>query len=262
MDSRKKEIILLVSLVFIFLIINYSFLDKSLEEFLSTDEYVNVTRIIDGDTIEVNENISVRLLGINSPERGEEYYNEAKEFLENKILKKKVKLKFGKNKFDKYKRILAYVYFENKNINLDLVENGFANYYFPSGKDIFYNDFVNSWGSCIDKEINLCEKSREKCSNCILLKEFDYKNDRIIFYNKCSFDCELTSWKIKDEGRKNFIFPEFVLGSYGEVEVIVGDEEDSEGILFWKNEDYVFTKSGDSLFLRDSEGKLVLWEKY
>ena len=40
-----------------------------------------VTRIIDGDTIEVGNN-TVRLLGINSPEKGEIGYNEAKAFLQ------------------------------------------------------------------------------------------------------------------------------------------------------------------------------------
>jgi len=30
--------------------------------------------------------------------------------------------------------------------------------------------------------------------------------------------------------------------------------------LFWKNEDYVWAKTGDTLFLRDGKGKLVLWE--
>jgi len=33
-----------------------------------------------------------------------------------------------------------------------------------------------------------------------------------------------------------------------------------EGV--WKKKDYVWTKTGDSLFLRDSKGKLVLWKSY
>jgi len=33
-------------------------------------------------------------------------------------------------------------------------------------------------------------------------------------------------------------------------------------ILFWKGKDYVWTSTGDTLFLRDDEGKLVLWEMY
>ena len=40
-----------------------------------------VTRVIDGDTIEINNSYKIRLSGINTPEIGECYYQEAKEFL-------------------------------------------------------------------------------------------------------------------------------------------------------------------------------------
>ena len=78
-----------------------------------------VTGIIDGDTIVV-ENESVRLIGINSPERGEDFYEEAKKFLEDLILGEEVELEI--NGKDKYYRLLAYVYFGNENVNIELVE--------------------------------------------------------------------------------------------------------------------------------------------
>ena len=46
----------------------------------SGKETVIASRIIDGDTIVVN-NVSIRLLGMNTPERGEKYYQEAKNYL-------------------------------------------------------------------------------------------------------------------------------------------------------------------------------------
>jgi len=52
------------------------------------------------------------------------------------------------------------------------------------------------------------------------------------------------------------------LKSGEEVKVIVGNETNTENALFWKKKDYVWTKTGDSLFLRDSKGKLVLWKSY
>ena len=41
-----------------------------------------VSRIIDGDTIELNKKTKLRLLSIDSPERGQLYYNQAKKYLE------------------------------------------------------------------------------------------------------------------------------------------------------------------------------------
>ena len=92
MDSRKNQITLLTTLILIFLTLNYSYFDKTLEEILSTDKFVTVTRIVDGDTVVVDGNTTIRLLGINCPERGEKYYDEAKIFLNESILNKSLKL--------------------------------------------------------------------------------------------------------------------------------------------------------------------------
>ena len=144
MKEKDKQKLLLVALILILFAINYPFLDKALEKFLDEGEVIIVERVIDGDTI-VSGNNSIRLLGINSPERGEKYYDEAKVFLEDLILNKTVRLEFGKDRYDKYDRTLAYIFFNNQNINLELIKKWFANSYFPSGKDEHYNEFRNAW---------------------------------------------------------------------------------------------------------------------
>jgi micrococcal nuclease len=254
--DRKKYILLLVFLISLLIILNYNFLDGALEKFLVTETGV-VERVIDGDTVKIN-NESVRLLGINCPERGEDYYEEAKEFLEKVILDKEVELKFGKDIYDRYDRKLAYLFYKGKNVNLELVDEGLANVYIL-GKSEYESELRNAWKNCFE---NLCEESKDKCANCIELKTFDYSEEILVFYNQCNFDCELTNWEIKDEGRKKFIFPEFVLKKKDEVIIEVGEGIDNEERLFWTGQKYVWTNTGDTLFLRDSEGKLVLWESY
>lgn len=262
MNSKQKQITLLVFLIILLITINYPYLDSLLTNFLSDSETVIVERVIDGDTIVIKNKTSVRLLGINSPEKGEIYYSEAKEFLEMILLNKTVELRFGKDKYDKYNRRLAYIFYKHKNVNLEMVDEGYANFYFPSGKDNYYNDFVKAWDHCINNHVNLCEKSNDECATCIELKEFDYIDEIIILENSCEFDCELTGWGIKDEGRKNFVFQNFILESGKDIIIKVGEGVDDEATLFWKGEDYVWTDSGDTLFLRDSEHKLVLWRSY
>ena len=261
MNLKKRGIWALAILIIILFAINYNFLDKQLVNFFNTEEKISVDRIIDGDTIESNHT-SIRLLGINCPEKGEQYYNEAKEFLSSEILNKTIMLKFGKDKQDKYGRTLAYIFLNNENINLKLVENGLANYYFPSGKDGYYSSFADAWKSCIDKNINLCKASDGKCSRCIELKKLDVKEDKMVLYNGCGFECSLTGWTIKDEGRKKFIFPRFNLNADKEVEIIVGNGTNSYSELYWLGEDYVLTSSGDTIFLRDENNRLVLWKSY
>jgi len=141
MNQKNKHIALLIFLISLLFLINYSFLNSLLVNFLDEGEKVFVQRVIDGDTIVTGGGKSVRLLGINSPEKGEVYSKEAKEFLEGLVLNETVKLKYGKDKYDKYHRVLAYVFIGSKNINLELVKEGLANYYFPVGKDVYYKEF-------------------------------------------------------------------------------------------------------------------------
>jgi micrococcal nuclease len=257
--KRNKQKLLLLFLILILFAVDYPFINKALNNWLVDYELGIVERVVDGDTLVVN-GTSVRLLGINTPERGEKYYQEAKEFLENLTLNKLVRLERGKEDRDLYNRSLRYISVGGENVNLRLVEEGFANFYFPEGKDRHYNGFKDAWESCIEKNVNLCESSEDKCASCVILKNFNLKEQSFTLKNNCGFSCGLDDWSVKDEGRKNFIFPHYILEE--EVEIKVGEEKNTDAILYWGGESYVWTKTGDSLFLRDEDNKLVLWHSY
>lgn len=241
----RKEVVLAI-LICLLIGLNYGFVNNSIIEFLDDSETGMVERIVDGDTVIIKGN-STRLLGINTPERGEKYYSEAKSFLNELILNKTVRLEFGKDKTDKYGRRLAYIIFEGRNINVEIVKNGFANTYIYD-RDVYSSKLEEAWQECLANGKNLCEKSSDKCANCIELKKIDLNKQEIVLKNNCE-SCKLTNWSIKDEGRKKFVFGKFIL----EDEISISSKDFGE--------DYVWTETGDTLFLRDAEGKLVLWEK-
>ena len=94
-----------------------------------------VVSVVDGDTIKIDGGESVRLIGINSTERGEECYAEAKEKLEGMVGGKIVFLEMDVENRDKYKRLLRYVYLESGEfVNQRMVEigNAYAYEYPPS----------------------------------------------------------------------------------------------------------------------------------
>lgn len=258
--NKKRDVFLLIVLILLLFAINYKFLDNKLTEFLEESDFGIVERVIDGDTAIINGN-STRLLGINTPEKGEKYYNEAKNLLSETTLNKTVKLEYIGDKYDKYGRTLAYVILDDKNINSEIVKKGFANLYIYN-KDKYTNELKQAWEECIAKEINLCEKSDDECANCIELKELNVKNQTVVLYNNCSFSCNLNQWTIKDEGRKKFIFNDFTLNSNKGAKIIVGNKTSNNNILYWNDEEYVWTSTGDTLFLRDENGKLVVWKNY
>lgn len=96
---------------------------------------VQVTRVVDGDTIEVNFNGEaerVRLIGIDTPEtvhpnRGEEPYGrEASNFTKTWLEGKQVGLEFDVQERDRYGRLLAYAWLNNQLFNEILVREGYA----------------------------------------------------------------------------------------------------------------------------------------
>jgi len=92
-------------------------------------EQALVVRVIDGDTLELADGCRVRYLGIDAPELGEPYANEAtaknKQLVEGKI----IELQQGKRDQDEYGRLLRYVYVNGVFVNAELVAQGYATAY-------------------------------------------------------------------------------------------------------------------------------------
>lgn len=102
-------------------------------------ESVKYKSCIDGDTIKVTlkgEVYTVRMLAVNTPETGhmantkKEYYGEeASEYTCQKIKNaKSIELEYDpkSDEYDKYGRLLAWVYVDGKLLQEDLVKNGYA----------------------------------------------------------------------------------------------------------------------------------------
>ena len=86
------------------------------------------TKVVDGDTIWVSGVGKVRFVGVNTPEKTEDGYREAKDFVNKLCLGKPVGLDIDDAKhYDKYNRTLAVVYLENgTNLNQLLLQEGYA----------------------------------------------------------------------------------------------------------------------------------------
>jgi micrococcal nuclease len=92
-------------------------------------EQARVSYIVDGDTVRLEDGRAVRYLGIDTPEIGEYYYEEAteknREFVEGKV----VELHPGSRNIDDYGRYLRYVYIDGIFVNAELVAQGYAKAY-------------------------------------------------------------------------------------------------------------------------------------
>ena len=93
---------------------------------------VLVTRVIDGDTIEIEGGYRVRYIGIDTPERGEPCYFEATEANRSLVEGKRVRLEKDIEDKDEYGRLLRYVWVDDTMANAELVRLGYAySYSYP-----------------------------------------------------------------------------------------------------------------------------------
>ncbi len=85
------------------------------------NKFFIVKKIIDPETLKLNNNIVIRLLGVkNNPKK----ITEAVNFLKNKTNKQRVFLRFDNQKYDENNNLLCYLYLQNKTfINAHLIKN-------------------------------------------------------------------------------------------------------------------------------------------
>lgn len=151
-----------------------------LPSFFSPQEEQNIQRVeteevIDGDTIRVKnlktgEIFRIRYLGVDTPElEGPDYQTcfgyQAKEKNEELVANKRLILQFDKDKYDRFGRVLAYVFVEDENgekgkfVNLELLKQGYARFFLDKQNTFYHSQFVRAanfahdnflglWGVC------------------------------------------------------------------------------------------------------------------
>ena len=137
------------SRIIIFLLI-ISFLLSLLTACSEPQTTVKVTGIIDGDTIVIEGGYHVRYIGIDAPEKGEAYYQEATQANRELVLNKKVRLEKDLTNRDRYGRMLRYVYADDVFVNAEIVKRGYA-YSKAYPPDIKYQVYLEA----VEKEARL-----------------------------------------------------------------------------------------------------------
>ncbi len=87
---------------------------------------VLVKRVIDGDTVELENGEKVRYIGMDAPEKGDCFASEATEKNRELVEGKKVRLEKDVSERDSFGRLLRYVWRGETMINEKLVVEGYA----------------------------------------------------------------------------------------------------------------------------------------
>jgi micrococcal nuclease len=118
-----------------------------------------VARVLDGDTIQVitpeQTSLRVRLYGIEAPETpktdhqtgrgnlpGQPYGEESKKALEDKIMGRQIRLDI--TDIDQYKRMVGMLWIGSRNVNLEMLQEGYAEVYFIYLKEPYKRQFLQA----------------------------------------------------------------------------------------------------------------------
>ena len=238
-----------------------------------TESGTIVSRIIDGDTIEMDDGSIVRLLCVNTAESGKPWYQEGKDFLENTLLNETVILmnETEEDDTDSFGRMLRWVYLRNDteiSINQVLVSGGlaFVDYCENSKKE----ELLERENQAREMGVGLWEKSIYY--NQINITSLAYNPDgsdrdnmngeNLTFHNDGNETINLTGWIIQDRAGHSYEFLEYIVEPEVGFTIYCGNGEDNQTEVYWGSNSPIWNNDGDRMTLRDIDGYLVNEFKY
>lgn len=236
---------------------------------------VTVDFVQDGDSLRVVINGSeerIRLIGINTPESGECYGDEARTTL--------VELLDGANDiyvstdveaYDQYGRILGYLWADGAFVNAELVASGaaLARAYQPNTS---YQDVLDAAESAAQTAAvgmwspTACGPATDAALVIVDINaDADGRDDEnlngewAIVENQGTESVDLSGWTLKDESSVHrFTFPSgTTIEPDAALVVFTGCGQTNPPEFFWCDETPVWDNSGDTAFLLDANGTIV-----
>ena len=227
-------------------------------------ERIEIRRIIDGDTVDLDDGRRLRFIGINTPEREQPFYEEATALNRRLTEGKDVYLELDQEHEDHYGRLLGYVWAGDVMVNLALVVNGYANVLFVPPNDRYEEPFRKAEADAKKAGRGIWAAS-DAPLKIITIKANARGNDNenpndewIEIENQGRKAVQMRGFTLKDSGNHFYEFGDFEVKAGQRFVIRSGAGRDTKRELFWGLvDDSVWTNSGDAAFLRDRDGNLV-----
>lgn len=228
-------------------------------------EEVRVSHVVDGDTLVLEDGRTIRLIGVNAPEKGQPGFTGAKRELELLEGERVFLERYVVDK-DRYGRLLRYVH-HNGLVNTLLVRKGLASVYRTNNKK-HLDELLEAEREAREEGIGIWSRSNISCILAHIHYDADGKDEEnlndeyVVIESSCNEPVNLTGWLLRDEITNSFVFPQLVLYPNGAITLRTGRGASNITDIYWNRSTPVWNNDGDRLFLFDGNGKLVLFEEY
>jgi micrococcal nuclease len=227
-----------------------------------------VERVIDGDTVVIAGGERVRLLGIDTPEKGQILYLEAKERLEGMVLGKSVLLEKDTENKDKYGRLLRNIFAGDVFVNRVLVEDGLARSLIIPPNEKHAYDIAAAEARAKKANLGVWKFAGLQEAFCIGIyslhddaKGADKENlndEYVVFRNGCTHPVQMRSWRINDSDNNTFVFPLFLAENKTKFILHSGRGANNATDLYWGKNVPVWNNDEDTLLMWNANSELVL----
>jgi endonuclease YncB( thermonuclease family) len=234
---------------------------------LSGAETATVIQVQDGDTFRLHDAREVRLLGIDAPEKGEPLAEEATAALNKLVSNREVRLEAGRPARDRYGRTLAYVFLGKTLVNEEMVRQGWVHVRRPvtakyrsrllAAQDEARAAGRGIWSGTTNVQLAIAEVNAKPSGGKDALND-----EYIVIENRGTNTLEMTGWSLLDEGNNRYLFPNFILGAGAKVTLRSGVGKNTASDLYWGSRRAIWNNTGDSIFVKDAKGRLVLSHVY
>lgn len=116
-----------------------------------------VAEVYDGDTFVMSDGRKVRIAGIDTPEAGERFHDEAKAYLSGLIIGKEITLLPIPAGKDRYGRTLAEVFIDTVNIGIVMIRRGYAQLYLFGDDSYLKDNYLPYLKEAINQKVGIWE---------------------------------------------------------------------------------------------------------
>jgi endonuclease YncB( thermonuclease family) len=226
-----------------------------------------VIQVLDGDTCRLHDGREVRYLGIDAPESGDPWAEEATAAHNKLVANRSVRLEGGRPAEDRNGRFLAYAFVGQTFVNEELVRQGVAHVRrpvsteyrqrLPDAQDEARLAGRGIWAGASNVSLAITDLQVKQGRGQDALN-----NEYVVIQNRGSNAVDITGWSLLDEGNHRYLFPNFVLGPDAKVSVRTGVGQNTATDLYWGSRTAIWNDTGDTIFIKDTKGRLVLSHVY
>jgi micrococcal nuclease len=219
--------------------------------------------VVDGDTFVTSPESTVRLIGINAPERGRPFYLESKNALKALIEGRLVEMEADVQDCDDYGRLLRYVYVDGEMVNARMIEDGFANV-FTLPPDLRYAELFLSlerdaikngkglWASSAVTGVKIAGQHFDARGR----DEENLNDEYLIISNENDSAFDVTGFLLRDQAGHEFVLC-LILPANGEVRVRTGSGVKDNSNYYLGSDDPIWNNDYETAYLWDDDSKLV-----